>query len=110
MANTTVLIRKSGTGGNQPSSLEFGELALNYADGKLFFKRANNYIQSIDLNFTATSNATSNIAIIQGIDDWQNTRITAIDSYVQYFIAPAYCLSGVGYFVMYSSDSISIFA
>jgi hypothetical protein len=81
MANTTVLIRKSGTGGNQPSSLEFGELALNYADGKLFFKRANNYIQSIDLNFTATSNATSNIAIIQGIDDWQNTRITAIDSY-----------------------------
>ena len=81
MANTIIRIRNSGVTSNTPSTLLFGELAINYADGKLFFKRANNYIQSFDLNATETSNATSNIALMQAVDDWQNTRITAIDSF-----------------------------
>lgn len=50
MANTKIRLRSSGATGNIPSSLQFGELALNYADGKLFFKRANNQISSIDLD------------------------------------------------------------
>jgi cytoskeletal protein CcmA (bactofilin family) len=50
MANTKIRLRSSGVTGNIPSSLQFGELALNYADGKLFFKRANNQISSIDLD------------------------------------------------------------
>ena len=50
MANTKIRLRSSGVTGNIPSSLQFGELALNYADGKLFFKRANNQISSFDLD------------------------------------------------------------
>jgi hypothetical protein len=49
MANTTLQLRKSGETGNVPPSLAYGELALNYADGKLFYKAANGtitYIQS----------------------------------------------------------------
>lgn len=40
MANT-IKIKNSGVSSNTPSagSLEYGELALNYADGRLFFKR-----------------------------------------------------------------------
>jgi len=38
MANTTIVLRKSGTPGVSPSSLANGELALNYADGKLYYK------------------------------------------------------------------------
>lgn len=34
----TILIKKSGTTTNVPASLAFGELAINYADSKLFFK------------------------------------------------------------------------
>jgi hypothetical protein len=34
----TILIKKSGTATNVPASLAFGELALNYADSKLFLK------------------------------------------------------------------------
>ena len=49
MANTTLQLKKSGETGNVPPSLAYGELALNYADGKLFYKAANGtitYIQS----------------------------------------------------------------
>lgn len=49
MANTILQLRKSGETGNVPPSLAYGELALNYADGKLFYKAANGtitYIQS----------------------------------------------------------------
>jgi hypothetical protein len=38
IANTTIQIKKSGTTGNKPTSLNYGELALNYYDGKLFYK------------------------------------------------------------------------
>lgn len=37
MANT-IKLKNSGTSSNTPSSLEYGELAINYADGKLFYK------------------------------------------------------------------------
>ena len=48
MANT-IRIKRSGTASNTPSVLEHGELALNYADGKLFYKDANNVIQQLNL-------------------------------------------------------------
>ena len=38
MSNTAIQLKKSGITGNTPSSLSFGEVALNYADGKLFYK------------------------------------------------------------------------
>lgn len=54
MANTKIRLKSSGVTGNVPSNLQFGELALNYADGKLFFKRANNQIASIDFGQVGT--------------------------------------------------------
>ena len=44
VANTTIILKKSGSTGNVPSSLNYGETALNYADGKLYYK---NYLGSI---------------------------------------------------------------
>jgi len=37
-SNTTVLLKKSGVSANTPVHLEYGEIALNYADGKLFYR------------------------------------------------------------------------
>jgi hypothetical protein len=37
IANTTILLKKSGVPGNVPSSLTYGELGINYHDGKLFY-------------------------------------------------------------------------
>ena len=43
-----VLLKKSSVVGKAPATtdLDYGELALNYADGLLYFKNANNIIQS----------------------------------------------------------------
>lgn len=59
MANTTLQLKKSGVTGNVPPSLSYGELALNYADGKLFYKASNGSIASI-----STSPATDSFATI----------------------------------------------
>lgn len=59
MANTTLQLKKSGVTGNVPNSLAYGELALNYADGKLFYKASNGSIASI-----STSPATDSFATI----------------------------------------------
>lgn len=47
MANKIVL-KKSSVVGKEPliTDLEYGELALNYADGRLYFKTADNQIDS----------------------------------------------------------------
>jgi hypothetical protein len=48
MANV-IKIKNSGTANVAPTSLEYGELAINYADGILFFKDSNNAIISFDI-------------------------------------------------------------
>ena len=40
MSNTAIQLKKSGQSGNTPSGLSFGEVALNYADGKLYYKNS----------------------------------------------------------------------
>jgi hypothetical protein len=44
MANTVISLKKSATPAATPSALANGELAINYADGKLFYKAANGTI------------------------------------------------------------------
>jgi hypothetical protein len=44
---STIKIKRSGTTTQTPSSLEHGELALNYADGKLFYKDASDNIAEL---------------------------------------------------------------
>jgi hypothetical protein len=60
MANTTLQLKKSGQTGNVPNSLAYGELALNYADGKLYYKSANSSITYIQSGTTTDSFATIN--------------------------------------------------
>ena len=47
-----VLLKKSSVGAKAPlaTDLDYGELALNYADGKLFFKNASNVIKSFTID------------------------------------------------------------
>jgi hypothetical protein len=44
MANTVIALKKSATPSAAPSDLANGELAINYADGKLYYKHANGTI------------------------------------------------------------------
>ena len=47
IANTTIRLRKSATPGNQPTNLANGEIAINYADGRIYYLNANGSIASI---------------------------------------------------------------
>jgi hypothetical protein len=42
MANTVIQLKNSGGSGNTPGTLQPGELAINYADGKLYYGNAVN--------------------------------------------------------------------
>jgi hypothetical protein len=68
MANTTIAIKKSATGSAVPSSLAFGELAINYADGKLYYKNVNSNIVefSPSINSFGIVNANSTLVIAGG--------------------------------------------
>jgi|APGre2960657373_1045057.scaffolds.fasta_scaffold07063_2 hypothetical protein len=49
MANV-IKIKNSGTTTHAPTSLEHGEIAINYADGILFYKDASNTIVSFNIS------------------------------------------------------------
>lgn len=64
ITNTAIQLKKSGSSGNTPSNLNHGELALNYADGKLFYKNWLNTIDFITNQDTfGTINANSTLVI-----------------------------------------------
>ena len=50
---TTIKLKRSATPGNAPASLETGELAVNEADHKLFFRDAGGGVQESDLDHDA---------------------------------------------------------
>jgi hypothetical protein len=53
MANT-IKIKNSGTASAVPASLEYGELGLNYADGKVYYKNSSNVIVSLPSKVTVS--------------------------------------------------------
>jgi hypothetical protein len=69
MANT-VKLKKSSVLGKIPQSadLDYGELALNYADGKLYFKDSSNVVQLFGAS-TATDTLTNKTLNDSTIDD-----------------------------------------
>lgn len=72
MANTVIQLKKSATPTSVPSTLEFGELAINYADGKLFYKNTNSQIAEISgqqINYFGTVNANSTLIIADTPND-----------------------------------------
>ena len=70
ISNTTIQLKKSGVSGNTPTSLNFGELALNYADGKLYYKDDSGTIRYIkNSNSFATVNANASLVLAESNSD-----------------------------------------
>ena len=70
MSNTAIQLKKSGITGNTPSSLAFGEVALNYADGKLFYKNGLGGTSFITNQFSFdTINANNSLVLASGYSD-----------------------------------------
>ena len=64
MSNTSIQLKKSGQTGNTPPSLAYGEVALNYADGRLYYKTASNVISYITNQYSfSTINVGGNLIL-----------------------------------------------
>lgn len=61
MSNTLVL-KSSGSASATPSTLTYGEIALNYADGKVFYKNSSNNIVAVKL-ITGISGTTNQVTV-----------------------------------------------
>ena len=74
MANT-IKIKNSGTASAVPGSLELGELGLNYADGKIFFKNLANTITEFTTppNLVIQGTAPANTSVL-----WADTSVTGV--------------------------------
>lgn len=73
MANTSIKILRSGESGRIPNSMEHGVLALNYADGKLFYKNASNTISVLkNSDSFATINANGSLVMASSSTDILN--------------------------------------
>ena len=69
-ANTVIQVKKSGVSGNTPADLNTGELALNYADGKLFYKNGIGVVSSIEnQNTFETLNVDSTLIVAGSTTD-----------------------------------------
>ena len=56
MANTVIQLKKSGTPSAQPADLANGEIAINYADGKIFYKDSTGTIKTVSVDAYSTVN------------------------------------------------------
>lgn len=68
MPNTVIALKKSATSSNKPSSLANGELAINFADGILYYKHANGTIASVSgtggsFNYVGTIDANGTLLV-----------------------------------------------
>lgn len=63
---TSIKLKKSSVAGRIPSTsdLEYGELAINYADGLIYYKNSSNTVQSIN----ASPNGVDSAAVTNLID------------------------------------------
>jgi len=70
MSNTSIQLKKSGITGNTPVDLVHGEVALNYADGKLYYKNGLDGLSYIYNQDTfGTVNANGSLVIASGPTD-----------------------------------------
>jgi hypothetical protein len=98
----TIKIKRSSVPGKTPAAgdLDFGELAINYADGNLFFKDSSNAVATIASTkfVTVTGNATAanyfgNGSTLSGINAFSNVAIDGGNSITASSIASTLTLS-----------------
>jgi hypothetical protein len=70
MSNTSIQLKKSGVTGNTPSSLAYGEVAINYADGRLYYKNSGGGTSYISNQFSFdTINANNSLILAGSVSD-----------------------------------------
>lgn len=69
--NNTILLKKSSVSSNAPTALEYGEIAINYADGDIYYKNSDTTIKKINASDADT---------LDGLDSTQFLRSDTSDT------------------------------
>ena len=97
MATNKIILKKSSVVGKGPTAgdLEYGELAINYADGKIYFKASNNSVKYFkdlastkldDLSDVNASSPTPGQLLQWNGTEWVNSSTnTAFNAYTRYY-------------------------
>lgn len=93
MSNTAIQLKKSGESGNTPADLHHGEVAINYADGKLYYKNDLNQIDYITNQDTFGSVLIGNTLILAT----SSTDILTVKANSNIKLTPD--IAGKGYFI-----------
>ena len=73
MANV-IKIKNSGTANAAPTSLEVGELAINYADGFLYYKNSSNVIVKLNTANASVINDITDVVITAPVEEFQTLQ------------------------------------
>lgn len=99
--SNVIKIKGSGTASSVPSSLEYRELALNYADKKLYFKDSNGVIDYFDASAGGVTDSTLNDTVVHGVfptGDYGDFGVGTIDAFgIRTNFKTYECMGGVGY-------------
>jgi len=100
MANKFIL-KRSSVADKAPlvSDLEYGELAINYHDGKLYYKRSDNLIDEFTSPYSETTTITKSLTLT---NDWQDTGISATDLATGTYVVQLYANDGINVNEYYS--------
>lgn len=83
MTDTILKIKKSSVPGRAPTELEYGEVAINYSDGRLFYKSSENVIRNF-IDSDITNNIIDTKLAAAGVGDSAQTlnliRTNSLDS------------------------------
>jgi hypothetical protein len=112
MSNTSIQLKKSGFSGNTPGDLSHGELALNYADGKLYYKSDLGGINNItNQESFATISANSSLILASSPSDYLSINpansITILGDGITKSITIGLNESQITSFVKKSGDSMT---
>jgi hypothetical protein len=69
-----IKLKNSGTANSAPSSLEVGELAINYADGDIYYKNASNAIVKLNTADVSVINDISDVIITAPAEEFQTLQ------------------------------------
>jgi hypothetical protein len=111
MANTVIKIKKSGSTGNVPASLEYGELSLNYTDKKLFFQNGPGSIKNFSSDVFNAVSANSSLVLATTSDDiltlTPNNGISIVGDAVSKQVYIGVNENQIGSFVKKSGDTMT---
>lgn len=84
--STKLILKKSSVGGKVPqtSDLEYGELAINYAEGRIFYKTSSNAIKNFVDSDQVIAHVATAVSALEALDSAGIITLITADGFTKY--------------------------